>query len=105
MVCRYIYEDLHQLLLNFMTMKLINMFFSKSYMMCTCLMHFLCRVSNKDMHYYHQSFFSYALHSFIKKVQKLWEELQLNRTHELPCCADDINFLIDVILSTVFLGL
>ena len=68
-------------------------------MIYICLIHFLCRVLNKDMHYYHPSFFNFALHCFIKKVLKHWEELQLNRTHELPCCAD-INFLVDVHLST-----
>jgi len=51
------------------------------------------------MHYYHPLFFSFALHCFIKKVQKQWEELQLNRTHDLPCCAD-ISFLVDVKLIT-----
>jgi hypothetical protein len=67
-------------------------------MMYICL-HLQCIVSEKDMHYHHLSFFNFSLHCLIEKVQKHWEELQLNRTHELPCCADDINFLRDVNLS------
>ena len=39
------------------------------------------------------SLFNFALECVIKKVQKNREGLELNRTHELPGYADDINFM------------